>query len=152
MAERIVMSKEEFKAKDDVTGAETIFSEQTPRGDSGKAYRKNYVSIPSKGGWFAADEDTGEILSTNPVIGYSSDSLTEEQKKKTLVSPTNCPACDKWYINPLALADHCLGAHKKTYEVLKEAKLEAEEQAVQQELTKRPVGRPRKDAPEPVAA
>ena len=136
MAERITMSKEVFKAKDDTSGQDVEFGENTPRGDSGKAYAKHYVSLPSKGGWFVTDEQTGEILSTNPTIGYSDDSLTPDQKKKSLVAPTNCPVCDRWYMNPLALDDHCTAKHKQTYEVLKEAKREAEEAAVQKELTK----------------
>src|SRR3990167_1948666 len=143
MSERITLTKEGYKAKDDATGEEVEFGEMAPRGETtGKVYAKHYVSIPNKGGWFISDEKTGEILSTNPTMGYSSDALTEDQKRTTVIAPTNCPVCQAWYMNPFALSAHTQQAHGQTYEALKEAQREAEEAAVQKEMSRLADGEP----------
>ena len=50
MSERITLTKEGYKAKDDATGEEVEFGEMAPRGETtGKVYAKHYVSIPNKG-------------------------------------------------------------------------------------------------------
>ena len=135
MSERIVLGRKEYDAKDLASGAVVSFGENLPIGQrTGKIYPKYYVSIPSKGGWHVADEQTGEILSDGPVIGYSEDNLTPEEKKRSVVSPTSCPVCGTWFINPFSLSDHTEQVHGQMYESLKEAHREAEEAAVQKEL------------------
>ena len=137
MPEQITMQEE---VHEKVEGDQKVtFAEKVPIGESGRVYDKQFASLPDgKGGskgWYLVDSQTGEVLSTNPVIGLDNvDGMSDEQRKRSLLAPVPCPTCGTMYLNALLLEDHCQQVHQAAYDALKHVKLEAEEATVQAQL------------------
>ena len=132
MAEHVTLKRHKMVAKDDATGTMVEFGEMLPIGESGTMYPKSYASIPQKGGWYVKNKETGEIVSTNPVIGLESyDGMDAAQRSRSIVKPASCPVCQAYFQNAAFLEMHTAKEHGSSSEALHEQRAEQEEQALQ---------------------